>query len=342
MPHVLILRALGLGDFLTGVPGYRALRNAHPEATLTLAAPAYLEPLLGLTGALDRLHPTRGLGQLGSIDPPPDLAVNLHGRGPESIDQLLATGARKLITHRHPLRVGVEGPDWTDDLHEVSRWCRLLNLEGIPTDPRDLRLRSPGITPLVSDAIVVHPGAASSARRWPAERFGAVAQHLADDGHPVVVTGTPDEARAAATVIGRGGLPNGANLCGRLDLAELATLIAHARLVICGDTGVAHLATAYGTPSVLLFGPTPPSRWGPPDDGPHTVLWHGSTGDPHGHRADSGLLKIGVAEVVDAARRRLSFPRAIDVRPGDQTDHGTAFGALTRVGFPPTYQEAAR
>jgi len=306
--HVLILRALGLGDFLTGVPAYRALRSAYPDALLTLAAPAYLKPLIGLSQALDRLHPTKGLGRLGLMGPPSDLAVNLHGRGPASIDDLVATGAGKVITHRHPLRPGVEGPDWRDDLHEVRRWCRLLECQGIPADSADLRLSSPEVEPLVADAVVVHPGAAAPARRWPAERFGAVAHRLAVGGHQVVVTGTLDEASAAAVVVGSGGLPQDSNLCGQLDVIQLAALVANARLVICGDTGVAHLASAYGTPSVLLFGPTPPSQWGPPADGPHTVLWHGVTGDPHGDREDPGLLKIGVDDVMEAAARYLSDP----------------------------------
>jgi len=56
---VLILRALGLGDFLTGVPAYRGLRQGFPEATITLAAPAALEPLARLTGAIDRLLPVK-------------------------------------------------------------------------------------------------------------------------------------------------------------------------------------------------------------------------------------------------------------------------------------------
>ena len=59
---------------------------------------------------------------------------------------------------------------------------------------------------------------------------------------------------------------------------------------------VAHLATAYGTPSVLLFGPTAPSRWGPPADGPHEVLWCGDgTGDPWGDEPDPALLRITAA-----------------------------------------------
>jgi len=313
--HVLILRALGLGDFLTGVPAYRALRSAYPDAVLTLAAPAYLQPLIGLTGALDRLHPTDGLGRLGGVDPRPDVAVNLHGSGPDSIDDLVASGARHLITHSHPLRRGVSGPDWTDDLHEVRRWCRLLRSHGIRADPRDLALSVPDVPPLVADAVVLHPGAAAPARRWPAERFGAVARRLAADGQQVLVTGTSDEASAAAIVVDTGGLPPKSNLCGELNIGELAALVANGRLVISGDTGVAHLASAYGTPSVLLFGPTPPSQWGPPADGPHTVLWHGSSGDPHGDQPDPGLLRIGVEDVMDAACRRLAQPATAAGRP---------------------------
>ena len=61
-----------------------------------------------------------------------------------------------------------------------------------------------------------------------------------------------------------------------------------------------HLATALGTPSVVLFGPTDPARWGPPEAGPHRVLWAGRTGDPHGDRPDPGLLTITVDEVARA------------------------------------------
>src|SRR5213075_2100159 len=96
---VVMLRAIGLGDFLTAVPAYRALRQTFPDATMTLAAPRVLEPLAELTGAIDRLLPVDGLGELSGMSPPPDLAVNLHGAGPESIHDLLATSARRVLTH---------------------------------------------------------------------------------------------------------------------------------------------------------------------------------------------------------------------------------------------------
>jgi ADP-heptose:LPS heptosyltransferase len=63
-------------------------------------------------------------------------------------------------------------------------------------------------------------------------------------------------------------------------------------VVACGDTGVAHLASALRRPSVVLFGPTSPSRWGPPPLPIHRVIWTGREGDPHADRPDPGLLEI--------------------------------------------------
>jgi ADP-heptose:LPS heptosyltransferase len=83
-------------------------------------------------------------------------------------------------------------------------------------------------------------------------------------------------------------------------------VIAEAELVICGDTGTGHLATALDTPSVLLFGPTPPSRWGPTvATSQHIVLWAGHVGDPLGNRPDPGLLELQVDDVLETAHRVL-------------------------------------
>ncbi|GAB3958252.1 hypothetical protein GCM10027614_75410 [Micromonospora vulcania] len=123
---------------------------------------------------------------------------------------------------------------------------------------------------------MLHPGTKIPAKRWPAERFAALARALTDRGHRVVLTGSADERALAERVAETAGLPPTAVLAGRTDLGALAALVAHARLVVSGDTGVAHLATGYGTASVVLFGPVPPARWGPPPDRPrHRALWAG-------------------------------------------------------------------
>ena len=304
--EVLVLRALGLGDFLTGIPAYRGLRRAFPEARFTLAAPGALGPLVPLVGGIDRLLPTEGLGCL-AYSGQPDLAVNLHGAGPESIDDLASTRPRRLLTHAHPSRPHVPGPAWRDDQHEVVRWCQLLASAGIRAVPTDLRLAAPRKRPPIRDAVVIHPGASAPARRWPARRYALLARQLAAEGHQIVITGGPAESRLATSVLHAAGLADDRLLLD-LDLADLAALVARANLVICGDTGVAHLATAYGTRSVILFGPTSPARWGPPPSGAHTVLWAGHVGNPHGRRPDPGLLRIDVDAVLGAARDRLTSP----------------------------------
>jgi ADP-heptose:LPS heptosyltransferase len=105
----------------------------------------------------------------------------------------------------------------------------------------------------------------------------------------------------AAEIAVRAGLPGNAVLAGQTDLPTLAATIAAAGRVACSDTGVAHLATAFGTPSVVVFGPTPPARWGPPPGRAHHVaLWSGRIGDPHGTEPDPGLLEVGVGDVTAA------------------------------------------
>lgn len=304
---ILVLRALGIGDLLTAVPALRALRTAHPRERIVLATPSPLRALVTLTGAVDTLLPTAHLGPLNWASPPPAIAVNLHGRGPQSTHALRACCPVALITHAHQDHPGVSGPDWDADLHEVHRWCRLLAHFGITADPTDLGLRQPDVPSPAPGAAVVHPGAGYPARRWPPARYVQVARHLAARGLPVVVTGSDQERPLAEQVASEAGLPAGSALAGRLGLGELAALVAGAALVVCGDTGMAHLATAYGTPSVVLFGPVSPRVWGPPEDRPqHVALWAGRTGDTFADQPHEGLLRIGVPDVVEAAERLLA------------------------------------
>ena len=142
-----------------------------------------------------------------------------------------------------------------------------------PTAPT-WSLRRPG-RPATQRCHSAAPGRKIPAKRWPAERFAALARALTDQGHRVLLTGSADERALAARVADAAGLTPDAVLAGRTDLGALAALVADARLVVSGDTGVAHLATGYGTPSVVLFGPGPPAALGT-TTGPTTApgaLW---------------------------------------------------------------------
>jgi ADP-heptose:LPS heptosyltransferase len=298
---VLVLRALGIGDLATAVPALRGLRAARPTEEIALAAPEWLAPLAGLTGAVDRIVPVDGLDAARIPVPPPRLAVNLHGRGPRSHRLLAGTRPERMLAFACTAAEFFEGPQWTFDEHEVRRWCRLLAWYRIVAVPTDLFLHRPAVPPVVDGATVVHPGAKDPGRRWPAGRFAEVARWLERAGHHVVITGSPAERWLAARVATLAGLPAERVLAGRTDVGGLAALVAHARLVVCGDTGIAHLATGYRTPSVLLFGPTPPRLWGPTvDPDRHTVLWHGTASRAVRRGPHPALRAITVDEVLAA------------------------------------------
>jgi ADP-heptose:LPS heptosyltransferase len=178
----------------------------------------------------------------------------------------------------------------------------MLSRFGIPAEPRNLALTPPPPWPdaRAADATLIHPGAKSAARRWPVERWAAIAARERRRSRRVLISGGRHERDLAAEVRLRASLPPDSTVAGATDLGGLASLVASVGRVVCGDTGVAHLATAVGTPSVVLFGPTSPLIWGPPPLDRHHVVWTGRTGDPHADAPDAGLLEIGVRDVAEA------------------------------------------
>ncbi|MGS0685823.1 glycosyltransferase family 9 protein [Nakamurella sp. GG22] len=323
---VLVLRALGLGDALTGIPALRGIRRAWPGRRLVLAASAPIGGWLRGLGVVDEVLVTDGLAPLnwppkGWIGAGGHLAVNLHGSGPRSHRVLEMTAPAELVAYRCPLATHLSGPEWRHDEHEVDRWSRLIVAAGGRCDATDLWL--PNRVERGED-VVLHPGAASGSRRWPAERWSMVAAELARQGHQVVISGGAVEIALCQDIAERAVQDAGARHAavrvdaGR-DLFGLTELVAGAQLLICGDTGVAHLATALRTPSVLLFGPTPPRWWGPRIDlDRHRVLWKGDRGylgDPHDESIDPVLEAISVDEVIDAATRKLPALVPADAEP---------------------------
>ncbi|MEJ2870723.1 glycosyltransferase family 9 protein [Actinomycetospora sp. OC33-EN08] len=312
------------------MPALRLLRRALPDEGFVLHGPAWVADVPGfpvvpappdvsggtrLTSSVSRAPRSPAPPATSGVSDGPSLTsdvrtapitlVNLHGRGPQSharLDALVPDdGSARRIGHAAP---GWDGPPWTDDptRPERRRWCDLLAACGLVTADEaaaaadDLRLPGPTPPAVGNGAVVIHPGAAFGSKRWPVERFAAVARALGARGHEVVVTGGPDEAGLTTQVPGR-------DLAGRTSVGELCRLVAHARLVIAGDTGIAHVATAYGTPSVTLFGPVGPEQWGPPADPRHVTLTDASVrrGERFADEPDPALLAVGIDDVLDAA-----------------------------------------
>lgn len=300
-PTVLVLRALGLGDTITGLPALRLLRQQLPDARVVLAVARVWGELVLRAGLADDIVESSELAPLTGAPREPDLAIDLHGNGVPSLALLQPLQPGRIISYA--------GGDaqWRHDEHEVARWCRLLR-EALPAPDAECgtvagALGEPPRTRMPAGRTVVHVGAKFASRRWPADRFAAVATELARAGHDVVVTGGPGEEAIAAQVADA----SGADRETAMTVDEMLGLVGTARLLVSGDTGVAHVAAAYRTPSVTLFGPVSPVRWGPPQDPRHQVLWHGDdSGNPHGDEPDPALLRIDAGEVIDAIGRALT------------------------------------
>lgn len=312
-PTVLALRGGGLGDVLTAVPALRTIRAGLPGHRLVLAGPLPPASLLQEVGLVDAVVPvTERRLRPAWAGRPPEVAVNLHGCGPESHRALAALAPDRLVAFACPAAGVTAGPPWHSrgphPESQRSRWVRLATTLPAPAC-HDHTLPVPRLHRLGPAPVIVHPGAASPSRRWPAARFGEVARRLARHGHPVLVTGSAAESAIVAEVLAAAGHPRVRGRVGA-DLWTFARLVSGALLVVCGDTGVGHLAAALDRPSVHLMGPSHPREWGPPP-GRHHVLWSGRTGDPHAAAPDPGLLEIGVAEVLAAAERVVAAPAAV-------------------------------
>jgi len=156
------------------------------------------------------------------------------------------------------------GEDLPEDIPEPERMLAIAAAAGYAAaDDDGLAVRPPpdvtGLVPAGS-FVVVHPGAAVPARRWPVRHAARAVALLAEAGWRVLVTGSQDERLLTASVAGAAG----ADLGGRTDLAQLSGVLARASAVVVANTGAAHLAAAVGTPVVSLFAPVVPAvRWRP-------------------------------------------------------------------------------
>jgi heptosyltransferase-2 len=142
---------------------------------------------------------------------------------------------------------------------------------------------------LPDGAVVLHPGSGSPGKNWPPEAFAALARALLPGREVIVVEGPADREAAAPAL----SVP-GTRAVRGFPLRLLGALLGRSRLVVGNDSGVTHLAAAFGARVLALFGPTDPAVWAPTGDLVRVL------------RAPGGdLSALGTGEVLGAAARLL-------------------------------------
>ncbi|VWB84329.1 heptosyltransferase [Burkholderia aenigmatica] len=262
---IFVAHHLLLGDTLLLTPLLAKLREQHPAARIVLACPKAVAPLY--------------TGEPFGVE-----ALAFDPRDPVSVRRLLASGPYDLgivaADNRHSwLALGAgcrwivahdgDSPAWknwpVDECRpypdEPAAWGDLTaDLIDGPS-PRAYRpgdwpapVASTELPAVLRERpyVVLHPGASTLVKRWPVERWRALAADIEAAGHRVVWSGGKSEAELIDEIGPHAGQ---SNFAGKLGLADLWHLYAAARAVVCPDTGVAHLARLIGVPTVALFGP---------------------------------------------------------------------------------------
>jgi heptosyltransferase-1 len=291
--NVLIVRLGALGDIVHTIPAAAALRAAYPDARIDWLVDAKHRPLVDLVTCVDRSlaleRPTlagwadvvRTMRQVRY-----DWAVDFQGLLKSAV-LARASGAPRVVGFSiWHLREKGAWPFYTatgDALpardeaplreeHVIRKNLRLLQMFGI--DDHQITFPIARVESAALDGIratlagrpfaLINPGAAWPNKRWPPERFGQVAAFLRDVRQlaSFVLWGPGEEALAQAVVDASDGA---AGRAPATSLADLLALCRAAALMVSGDTGPLHIATAVGTPTVSIFGPTDPDRNGPWD-----------------------------------------------------------------------------
>lgn len=271
----LLIRPGGIGDAVLLVPAIRALQNAHPGCAIDILAESRNASLFGLVPGIRKVYRYHTLAGLGAaFTRRYDLAIDT-----EQWYRLSAVVAR--LT-RAPMRIGFASNErerlfthpvsYSLEQFEASSFFRLLEPLGIKAqvDIAIPFLTLPGaaveaaqvlLAPLAGKPfLAVFPGASILEKQWGTGNFRALAVKLAAGGGKVVIVGGED-TRAAGEEIAKDGIA--LNLAGRSSLAVSGAILSRAQLLVGGDSGVLHLASALGVPIVSIFGPSDPVKWGP-------------------------------------------------------------------------------
>jgi ADP-heptose:LPS heptosyltransferase len=296
---VAVVRAGRIGDFLCTTPALRALRQALPDAEITLIGLPFLRELVERSALLDHFAEFPGFPGLAeqffdarrSVDflrrmqnERFDLAIQMHGSGVNANPFTLLLGARQTVGFIRP----GDGPGRLDaalplpaDGHEVHRLSALTTFLGAPPCGGALDFPLTGedraeaerlLAGLPEPLIGLHAAARDATKRWNPRRFAAAAAELqARHGGSIVLLGGAEE-RAALDALARELAAPVRNVAGRTSLPVLGALVRRLAVLLTNDSGPAHIAYALGTPAVVIFGSTDPARWGPLDRKRHRVL----------------------------------------------------------------------
>jgi lipopolysaccharide heptosyltransferase II len=295
---VAVLRFSSAGDLVLTAPALEALRTTWPEARIVLVTHAAFAPLMHANPhvdeivALGRGEPfwplRRRLRDMGV-----DAVLDLHGKA-RGLLLRYGLGARRRAAWekrslQQTLAVRLAGARYRAQKHIAARYHEAVERlvgERLPRRPFRYHLRpedraaarsvlqAAGVD-LARPLVGMSPGAMWQTKRWPPDRFGALAAWALGQGAQVVLSGSASEAAVTGAV--RVVAPGAVDLAGKVSLAELGGLVDACSAFVANDSGPMHVARGLGVPTLAFFGSTDPGQF---DFSGHALLFAGVACSP--------------------------------------------------------------
>jgi len=295
--HILLVTLSNIGDAVMTTPVMETLHAKHPRAMMDIVADPRSSELFAHCPYLNRvIHRDKRQGWRGSVA----LVRELRKRRYDLVVDLRTDGlvwllrARRRLTRRqarHACGHAVE--------RHLAVIRRYIGTADIPPprlwiDDTEQRYARQVLGPLPGRRwLALGPGARWEPKRWPPGLFRELVQHCRETFDAVVLLGSRTDEGICRTLADKLALPC-LDLAGQTDLLEAAAVLTHMRLFIGNDSGLGHLATAVGIPTLTLFGPGDPLRYRP---------WNS-----HGRWLQSpnrDIRTLQVAQVADAVMQLL-------------------------------------
>jgi heptosyltransferase-3 len=281
-----VIRLRSLGDCVLTTPALALLKEARPDLMIGVVVEERFRALFeGNPGISQILTPTWQAVRKWR----PALCVNLHG-GTRSQWITALSGARwraGFANHNTTLAYNIRIPRAQKILgvrrtvHTAEHMASAFFALGVPLQDVPRAQLFAGNSPVAGRYAVIHPFASAPEKQWRAERFCEVARYLSLwNIKPVFLAGPKDQVAAFRE-----------HQIAQASLSEAKALLSKAAVFIGNDSGPAHMAAAFGTPSVVLFGASNHSIWGPWQTESEIVV------------AQEGLKEVSVSRVVAALER---------------------------------------
>ena len=337
---ILIVRLRSIGDTVLSTPSIYALKRFLPHVDVDILVEDWVAPVLAnhphvnkvvtleRGGFFARAHAARQLRSAGY-----DVVYNLHG-GTTATFLTRATGARhrvgfksyqyaQLHNHQAPSPLLLWGQQKT---HSVEQQLALLGWTGVPVTDRprtQLGIPAPAaeyVEKKLQDAglrgqklALIHPAAAFATKQWATENFARVADFLAERGFAPVAIAAPHESGVIYELQEKASVKI---VSFDLMLPEVTALAARSQVFVGNDSGIAHIAAAVGTPSVVVFGSSNIAHWRPWNRGPAEVVFEEMACQPcHGYFCEKFaqpecILRVPVERVIATIERVFSTQKA--------------------------------